>query len=136
MKSIKIPFSFSGGKTQVTTSLSTIAEQKIIDLLTTNKYSRVMMHRYGSGVNRFLFEPVDDLSITDFTTDVRQDARSYLSRVEILDIRVTNPDRMISYTSPETSLGITVIYRLPMGSPQLVKFKVAIPGNLEEDSLI
>jgi phage baseplate assembly protein W len=136
MKSIKIPFSYSGGKTNSTSSLATIAEQKIIDLLTTDKYSRIMFHRYGGNTRSFLFDMVDDLVLTDFITDVKQEARDYLSRVEILDIRVTSPDKMVSYTSPETSVGITVYYRLPMGSPQILRFKVAVPGQLTEDSII
>lgn len=136
MKSIKVPFNYSGGKTESTTSLTAIAEQKIIDLLTTNKYERVMRHRYGASVKRFLFEPLDELSMTDFVTDAIQSARSAISRADILDIKIVPTNRVISYTSPETTLGINVIYRLPLGAPQLVRFNVAVPGQLTEDSPI
>lgn len=136
MKSIKIPFNYNGGKTDSTTSLTTIAEQKIIDLLTTNKYERVFRHRYGASVKRFLFEPLDELSLTDFVTDAVQSARASISRADILDIKIVPTNRVIAYTSPETTLGINVIYRLPLGAPQIVRFNVAIPGQLTEDSPI
>jgi phage baseplate assembly protein W len=136
MKSIKIPFSFSGGKTQTTTSLNTIAEQKIVDLLTTNKYERVMRHRYGVGMGRLLFEPIDELILTDMIADARQESRESISRVEILDIRIVPQNRMTAYTSPETTVGVNVVYRLPLGSPQIVRFNIAVPGQLTEDSFI
>lgn len=136
MKSIKIPFNYTGGKTEFTTSVNTIAEQKIIDVLTTNKFERVMRHRYGSGIRRLLFEPIDELSLADFVIDARQDAADSISRVSILDIRVSPTNTIASYGNPETTLGITVVYRLPLGSPQIVRFNVAVPSELTEDSII
>ena len=136
MKSVRVPFNFVGGKTAVTSSPTTIAEQKIIDVLTTNKYERVMRHRYGSGIRRLLFDSPDELSLADFIIDARQDTSEAISRVSILDIRISPPDTVASYGRPETTLGVTVIYRLPIGSPQIVKFNVAVPSELTEDSII
>lgn len=136
MKSIKIPFNYSGGKTSTTSSLNAIAEQKIIDILTTAKFERLLRHRYGSGIRSLLFEPIDELSLTDFLTDARQDAKEFISRVDILDIRIVPQNRVTAYATPETTVGVNVIYKLPLGSPQLVKFSVAVPGELTEDSPI
>lgn len=136
MRSIKIPFSYSGGKTVSTTSLSVVAEQKIIDLLVTAKYERLMRHRYGAGIRSLLFEPIDDLALADFLTDARQDAKEFISRADILDIRIIPQNQVIAYTTPETTVGVNVIYKLPMGSPQIVRFNVAVPGELTEDSII
>lgn len=136
MRSIKIPFSYSGGKTVSTTSLSAVAEQKIIDLLVTAKYERLMRHRYGAGIRSLLFEPIDDLALADFLTDARQDAKEFISRADILDIRIIPQNQVTAYTTPETTVGVNVIYKLPMGSPQIVRFNVAVPGELTEDSII
>lgn len=136
MKSIRVPFNYTGGKTQFTTSPTTVAEQKIIDVLTTNKFERVMRHQYGAGIRRFLFEALDDLSLADFLVDARQDASDAISRVTILDIRVVPTNTIASYGNPDTTLGITVFYRLPLGSPQVVRFNVAVPSELTEDSPI
>lgn len=136
MKSIKIPFNFSGGKTDTTRVLSTIAEQKIVDVLTTGRFERVLRHRYGSGIRRFLFEPIDSLSLSDFVTEAKQDTSEYISRVEILDIRLSQTNNVAAYGNPETTIGVSVIYRLPLGSPQVVNFRVAVPSNLTEDALI
>lgn len=136
MKSLKIPFNYTGGRTETTTSTTTIAEQKIIDVLTTDKYERVMRHRYGAGIRRLLFEQLDELYLADFITDARQESNDAISRVTILDIRVSPTDTIAAYGNPQTTLGITVIYRLPLGSPQVVKFAVAVPSNLTEESTI
>lgn len=136
MKSIKVPFNYNGGKTDATTSLNVIAEQKIVDLLVTNKFERLLRHRYGASVKRFLFEPIDNLSMVDFLTDARQEAREAISRVDIMDIRIVPSNRVTTYTTPETTLGVSVTYKLPLGSPQIVKFNVAIPGELTEDTPI
>lgn len=136
MKSIKIPYSFSGGKTNSTTSITTIADQKIIDLLVTSKYQRLFRHRYGAGIHRLLFEPIDELAIADFLIDARQDARESISRVEILDLKVVPPNQIPAYTSPETTIGIAITYKLPLGSPRIVRFSVAVPGELTEDTPI
>ena len=136
MKSIKIPFNYSGGRTQSTSSVSTIAEQKIIDVLTTNKFERVMRHRYGSGINRLLFDMADELALADFMIDAKQDAAESISRVLILDIRIAKQNAAIAYGNPNTTITVNVIYKLPLGSPQLVKFNVAVPAGLTEDTLI
>lgn len=136
MTSIRIPFNYSGGKTKSTNSVKTIAEQKIIDVLVTNKLERVMRPRYGSSIGRLLFEPMDELYIADVLTDAKQDVAGSVSRITILDMRVSEPDEISSYGNSDSTLGITVIYKLPLGSPQVVNFNIAIPSNMTEDSLI
>lgn len=136
MRSIKVPFNYSGGKTVTTSSTNTIAEQKIIDILTTAKFERLLRHRYGAGIRSLLFEPIDELSLTDFLTDARQEAKESISRVEILDIRIIPQNRVTAYATPETTVGVNVIYKLPLGSPQIVRFNVAVPGELTEDTPI
>lgn len=136
MKAIKIPFQFNGGRVNTTTSESTIAEQKIVDVLTTSNFERVMNHQYGAGINNLLFEPIDELVVLDFKTDAIAEIRSNVSRVNVMDIRMSPSNSVAAYGSPETTMGVTVVYRLPLGSAQIVKFNVAIPGDLNEDSII
>jgi phage baseplate assembly protein W len=136
MKSIRIPYSFSGGKTSATTVTTTIVEQKIVDVLTTGKFERLLRHRYGSGIRQLLFEPVDDLTLSDFIVEARQDVAENISRVDIMDIRLSSTNSIAAYGNQDTTIGVTVIYRLPLGSPQIVRFKIAVPGNLTEDSEI
>ena len=136
MKSIKVPFNFSGGGVVTTVSPTVAAEQKIINVLTTNKYERVMRHRYGANINQLLYESIDDLSIADFVVDAKQEAADNISRTSILDIKLNSTNSIASYTNSETTLGITVVYRIPLGAPQVVSFKVAAPGITTEDTPI
>ena len=136
MKSIKVPFNFSGGRVATIASPTVAAEQKIINVLTTNKYERVMRHRYGANINQLLYESIDDLSIADFVVDAKQEAADNISRTSILDIKLNSTNSIASYTNSETTLGITVVYRIPLGAPQVVSFKVAAPGITTEDTPI
>lgn len=136
MKSIKVPFNFSGGRVVTTESPTVIAEQKIINVLTTNKYERVMQHRYGASINQLLFDEIDELSIADFVVDAKQEATDSISRTSILDIKLTPTNSIASHGNSETTLGVTVVYRIPLGAPQVVSFRVATPGNLTEDTPI
>ena len=136
MKSIKMPFNFSGGRVGTTSSPTVAAEQKIINVLTTNQYERVMRHRYGANINRLLYESIDDLSIADFIVDAKQEASDNISRTDILNIKLTPPDTVASYGNNETTLGITVVYRIPLAAPQVVSFRVAAPGITTEDTPI
>lgn len=136
MASIRIPFQFESGRI-LTTSLPTrIAEQKIVDVLVTDNYERVMRHNYGAGINKLVFEPVDSLNIADFSVDAAQEMSENISRVTILDIRITDDEEVVLFGSPETTIGVTVVYQIPLGSPQVLSFKLDSTGVLVEDTPI
>jgi phage baseplate assembly protein W len=136
MKSLKIPFNYSGGKTDTTSSPTSIAAQKITDVLVTSRFERVMRHRYGAGLRTMVFEVNDPLSMADFNIDAKQLMADSISRVSILDIKVSPTTSVAAYGAPETTLGVTVIYKLPLGSPQIITINVVSALSLTEDSLI
>lgn len=136
MKAIKIPFQFSGGKTATTSSMSVATEQKIVNVLVTQKYERVMRHKYGFGIQTLLFDVIDEIELTDHVVEAKSDIQAAVSDVSILDVKLAPTNSIAAFGSPETTLGITVVYKLPLGSPQLVKFDVVSPTNLTEDSFI
>lgn len=136
MSSIKVPFNFGSGRVITTNAPSVIAEQKIIDVLLTANYERPMRHDYGAAANRLLFEPIDNLNIADFSADARQEMNANITRVSVLDIGVSGEEALASQGNPETTLGITVYYQIPLGSPQVLSFKVASTGLLVEDTPI
>lgn len=134
MSSLRVPFSFDGGRTSVVTSDDIAARQKIIDIMTTGKYERVMRHNYGMGVQQLIFEIIDDLTLSDFKVDAIQDANAVLTRAQILDIRISPSDSVAPFGNTEATLALTVVYRLPLGSTRVLNFSVAVPGNLNEDT--
>jgi hypothetical protein len=136
MKAIKIPFQFNGGKTATTSSMSVATEQKIVNVLVTQKYERVMRHKYGFGIQTLLFDVIDEIELTDHIVEAKSDIQAAVSDVSILDVKLAPTNSIAAFGSPETTLGITVVYKLPLGSPQLVKFDVVSPTNLTEDSFI
>lgn len=136
MKSIKIPFQFDGGRVASVSTSDAVARQKIVDVLTTGAFERVMRHRYGTRTNSLLFEPIDDLEFADFKVDAIQTMNEVLSRVQILDLQIANTNPQNYFGSDSTTVTINVVYRLPLGAPQLVQVNVAVPGNVTEDSPI
>lgn len=136
MASIQIPFRFESGRVLTTNSPSVIAEQKIVDVLVTSNYERPMRHDYGAEINRLLFEPIDSLKIADFSADARQEMNSNITRVSILGLQVSSQEATAAYSNPDTTIGITVEYQIPLGSPQVLSFKVGSTGVLLEDTPI
>lgn len=136
MSSIKVPFKFESGRVLTTESPSVVAEQKIIDVLITSNYERAMRHDYGAGINRLLFEPIDNLNISDFSADAKQELSANITRVSVINIGLSSEEALAAYGNPETTLGITVSYQIPLGSPQVLSFKVASTGVLVEDTPI
>jgi phage baseplate assembly protein W len=134
MSSIRIPFSFDGGRTSTVTSDDTIAQQKILDAMTTGKYERVMRHNYGMGIERLVFDIIDELTLSDFKVDAIQDINAVLSRAQILDIRVSPSTSIAPFGNTESTVALTVVYRLPLGATRVLNFSVAVPGNLNEDT--
>lgn len=136
MKSIRIPFQFDGGKLSVTSSPDTIARQKILDVLNTMRYERVLRHNYGAQIQTMLFEPIDDLMFADFKTEAMQTLAECVSRVQVLDMYVVKNSPQQYYSSESTTVTLGVIYKLPLAAPKLVTLNIAVPGALNEDTPI
>lgn len=136
MASISVPFRFSSGRVATISDPSRVAEQKIVDVLITDNYERVMNHTYGAGVRRLLFEPIERLDISDFAIDAQQEMANNITRVSIRGIDIAEKDGVTSYGNPETTLGIKVSYSIPLGSPQVLSFKIEPAGIIVEDTPI
>jgi hypothetical protein len=136
MTSISIPFSFDGGRLTVTQSPEKAAEQKIIDVMSTSAYERVMRSKYGVGTQTLVFDVLDELSFRDFKTEAMQTLAETVSNAQILDMVIASSNSVAALGQNDTTLAITIIYRLPLGSPRSVTVNLAIPGELTEDSTI
>ena len=129
MKSIKFPFTISSSGISYTKSPSKIAEQKIVDVLVTNRNERVGIIGYGASANSLLFEAVDELISADYKVDALAELRSRINGVDIIDMRIANG------LTDETTVDITVYYRLPMSSLQTMTFTVYASALNEESKI-
>jgi phage baseplate assembly protein W len=129
VKSMAMPFTVSNGRVLSTSNPSTVASSKIINVLTTNQGERVAIPTYGAATSSILFELVDELELADFRVDAIQELKGRISNIEILNISIT-PDPL----EGQTFVKISVVYRLPLSSPQVMSFRVAVPGELTADS--
>ena len=119
-----------------TNSPDTVARQKILDVLNTMPYERVLRHNYGARIQSLLFEPIDDLAFADFKTEAMQVLSENVSRVQILDMYIAENTTQQYFTDEATTVTIGVIYKLPLAAPKVVTALVAVPGALNEDTPI
>lgn len=126
MKSVSIPFRFSGGRVASTRNYDTIVRQKIIDVLTTTPTERMGFPTYGASLYSLLFEPIDSLVESDFKTDAIMELQNRISGVAIHDITIRQNE------FHETTAEITVYYSLPLSPAQTLRFTVT--NQLTEES--
>lgn len=109
MKSISVPFRFNGGKVVSTTDNSTIAKQKIVDVLATRNMERVMRPEHGAGISDLLFEPLDPLVFADYKIDALRTVNDSVSNALVRDIIMDN--NAVQYNgNGESTLVVRVVY--------------------------
>jgi phage baseplate assembly protein W len=132
MKSIQIPFSFVGGKTSETTNISKIINQKIENVLNTQKLERILHPGYGSTIISLINEVPDELMLVDAKVDALMDLEDGITNATILDMVFDAS----SITSADPTLNVYVTYSLPLGVVQRSNLKIAIPGLITEDTIV
>jgi len=114
MRTIRIPFQLDyTGRVATTNDPATIMEQQITDLLVTYRGQRVMLPDHGADLEGFIFSPIRD----DVTTLKADEIHGVLSRgVSFGEIVAV---RMLPLEGAESSIRLTVFYRLSATSPVL-----------------
>lgn len=128
MKTIRTPFHISGGKVGFTTSQTKAAEQKIVDALLTIPAERLGIADYGVGVEALVFEPSDSLVQSDIVLDIKQELAFRVSGVTIIDVGFQP-----SYD--ESTVVLTVVYSLPLGTAQELSLTLTTDTLTEESPL-
>lgn len=126
MKSIAVPFRFSGGRVAITRNYDKIVRQKIVDVLTTSPPERMGLPNYGASLYELLFEPIDELVESDFKTDAIIELQDRVSGVTIHDLYIRQNEFY------ESTAEITVYYSLPLSPAQTLTFTVT--SQLTEES--
>lgn len=126
MKSISVPFRFTGGRVATTRDYSTIVRQKIIDVLTTSPTQRMGLPNYGANAYALLFESIDELVSSDFVTDATIELQDRVSGIRIHDMRIKQSE------DNETTAEIIVKYSLPLSPAQTLTFNIT--SQLTEES--
>lgn len=126
MKSLRVPFSVTGGRIVSTTDTEQITHQKIVNVLMTSKQERVMLPTYGAGLHALVFEAIETMLEMDWKLDTKQEIHANVTGVSVEDIQVKQVD--------ESTADVTVYYRTPLSDVQSLRFKVVTPRQLTEDS--
>jgi hypothetical protein len=112
MKTIRTPFQLDyTGRVALTDDPSTVLEQQITDLLVTYRGQRVMRPEHGADLEGFIFSPMRDDVITLKADEVHGVLARGISFGEIVAVR------MVPYTDAESSIRLSVFYRLSPTSP-------------------
>ena len=136
MRTISVPFTFSGGALQTTEDPHQIARQEILDVLMTDKYERVMNPSYGAATRRLLFQPHDSLVVADYKEETLAGLNRHLSSSKAMSLTVTTrpPDGSWSGPGdPEASMYVNVEYRLngDPSTPATVSVSIADPTAID-----
>lgn len=137
MSSIRIPFQItSAGSVGAVSTPDRIVEQKIIDILTTARFERVMRPDYGSGAYDLLFEPVDDLVYGEFKMDALDEVNRNLTNASVVDLQIA--PTQFPYFNEDTSstIEITVRYITKPQGLRSFTFEIADTSLLTEESEI
>lgn len=124
MKSIALPFRIVSGRVATISDQYRIVEQKILDVLLTSNNERVMNPRYGSSVYALLYEVMDANVLADFKVEAMMDLRENVDGAEIVDIKFSSSN-LFGDSEYNTTLEITVFYRIPPTMTRSVTFSVA-----------
>jgi phage baseplate assembly protein W len=125
MKSLKAPFRLDGGGVSSLSDPGQIAEQKIVNCLTTGRFERTGLPYYGAGASSLVMEDIDELIERDFVTDAKQALNASVSGVNIHSIKV----REDPYTPGQAN--ILVSFSTPLTAPRTVTLTL---DNLTEES--
>lgn len=135
MVSIRIPFSITdSGKVNTTISLETIAEQQIIDVLTTDKLERILRPTYGASAQQLLFEPVDDLIYSEFKMDALQELNKSLTIATVVNINIRPLSVPMTGDEGQNILEIWVSYKMLPFTQSSFTFQIATPAYLTEET--
>lgn len=132
MKSIKIPFSFVGGKVNATADEAVIANQKIESVLTTSRGERLLHQTFGSDIKMLVNEVPSDSILADAKIESMYDLKSQISGVQIVDMNFD----LDPLTNDDPTLNIYVSYKLPLGTFRTGRVKIAVPGIITEDTIV
>lgn len=133
MRSLYTPVAFTNGRISTTSDINQIIKQKIIDVLVTSNFERVMRHTYGAGMYEMLYEPINPLVFADFRVDAIQTLNKNVTGAQILDIGIV-ADNSLSGGDYNTTLKISVKYRIPPLQATTMTF--AISEFLTEESFL
>jgi len=137
MPSIQTPFRInSSGSVAAVSTPERIIEQKIIDVLTTNRFERVMRPEYGAGAYQLLFEPVDELIYGEFRTDALDEVNRNVSSAAISDIIVAPATQPYFNDEPASTIEITVRYLLRPQGVRSFTFQITDTSLINEETPI
>ena len=133
MASISVPFRFEKGGVASTSDNSIIAKQKIIDVLATRPFERVMRPEHGAGISSLLFEPMDPLVFADYKVDALKTVNDSVNNAHVRDIMFK--DGGVQYNG-ESTLVAQVVYDVAGLGTTVLKLNVNSTKILTEETEI
>lgn len=124
MKTITIPFSFTGGGVGETTDVLRATEQKIVDVLTTRTGERAINTNYGVGIQGLLYEVMNPLVFDDFKSEALVKINEELDSGRVLDMSITYPDSPEMAFAEDSVVSISISYSVPLYGTRSLLFNV------------
>lgn len=101
-----------------------LVKANILQLLTTKKGERVMLPEYGIDLERYLFEPLDEILFSQISENIQRVIGEYLPEVSILSLSVTPAEDIGIYGIPGIFVKLIVQKKLEYSNKVEVTLKV------------
>lgn len=128
MKTLKIPFQIDsrGGVATVSTTREIVAQQ-ITDLLVTNKFERLMNPLYGADVRGFLFNRIDQMSLSLKAGEIQTLLQTRVKLANVIQV-VMSP-----VVGSSSSVVVAVSYTITP-SPEVHTVQQTVSGLVTEET--
>lgn len=94
----------------------------LLQLLLTSPGERVMRPDFGSGIRRFLFEPITTQTMSSLRRNIEQTVSKYERRVNLKEVRITQDETLVNIVL--------------LGSFRLDRFEVDVGSRSDADLLV
>jgi phage baseplate assembly protein W len=101
-----------------------LIKANILQLLTTKKGERLMLPNYGIDLEKYLFEPLDSLLLSQISEDIQRVIAEYLPEVSLVSLSVNPADSIGIYGIPGISVKLVVQKKLEYSNKIEVTLRV------------
>ena len=130
MSILKIPMQIdSSGRLASAKTTDEIIKQKITDYLLTSMFERPMAPSYGANTDALIFENFDSLFFEEFKLEALSGLQKNISGAQISNMYILGPSSL-----NDSTVSISVEYKLPTFGTRQAIIQVLIPSDLNEDS--
>lgn len=85
-----------------------LIKSQVYQILRTKKGERPFLPEFGIDIEKYLFNPLDEIAVTGLVTDIRRTFARYASNIEIISLQVFQDENIKGYGMPGLVINLKV----------------------------